>query len=127
MLISINRNGRTFRIGDVVRHFKSETIDLEGNTEFHYVITGFAKHSETGEILVTYRALYGQHDLCARPVDMFFSEVDRNKYPNIEQKHRLERVCSVSELIHMAEAGVSDIAMNNLLQEFMNGLGEVTI
>ena len=127
MLISINRNGRTFRIGDVVRHFKSETIDLRGDTMYYYVITGFAKHSETGEILVTYRALYGQHDLCARPADMFFSEVDREKYPDTKQKYRLERVCSVSELVHMTEAGVSDITMSNLLEEFMKGVNEVTI
>ena len=127
MLTSITKDGRTFHVGDVVRHFKSETIDLRGDTMYYYVITGFAKHSETGEILVTYRALYGQHDLCARPADMFFSEVDREKYPDTKQKYRLERVCSVSELVHMTEAGVSDITMSNLLEEFMKGLNEVTI
>ncbi|MBR5561327.1 MAG: DUF1653 domain-containing protein [Clostridia bacterium] len=67
--------------GDVVRHFK-------GN---RYEILHFAKDSETQETLVVYRALYGERDVWVRPIEMFFSEVDRRKYPDVGQTYRFER------------------------------------
>lgn len=48
--------------------------------------------SEYNGKLVIYRALYDDYNLYARPYDMFLSEVDRVKYPNIEQKYRLEEI-----------------------------------
>ena len=50
-------NGRTFKTGDIVRHFKRETLQDPG-TKYMYAILGFAKHTETGEMLVLYQALY---------------------------------------------------------------------
>lgn len=64
------------------RHFK-------GNM---YRVLFIAKHTETGEDMVVYRAEYGDHQLYVRPYDMFASEVDRDKYPNAEQKYRFEPV-----------------------------------
>ena len=64
------------------RHFK-------GND---YEVLGEAMHSETGEILVVYRALYGEYKLFVRPKDMFLSKVDREKYPDVEQEYRFEFV-----------------------------------
>ena len=67
--------------GVIVRHFK-------GN---RYEILYFAKSSETQEDLVVYRALYGEHGVWVRPKDMFFSPVDREKYPDVKQQYRFER------------------------------------
>lgn len=62
----------------VYRHFKGKL----------YEVYGVAEHSETGEKLVVYRALYGSRQLYVRPQDMFCSEVDRNKYPDADQRTR---------------------------------------
>lgn len=90
------------KVGDIVKHFKRETIDNPGNL-YLYKIIGFAKHTETKEPLVIYQALYendmmGVHfDLYARPYDMFMSEVDHEKYPLIKQKYRFEKYYSDKE------------------------------
>lgn len=76
--------------GTIVRHFKRE-LESEGKM-YLYEIVGIAHHSETGEDLMVYRALYGEGKMCARPIDMFMSEVDHVKYPQIKQRYRFE-VC----------------------------------
>lgn len=89
-----------FKAGDVVQHFKRETITDRDSTEYLYLIVGTAKHTETGETLVLYKPLYGPPpclagvDVAARPIEMFMSEVDHEKYPNIKQKYRFEKIHS---------------------------------
>lgn len=80
---------RKFQPGDIVKHFKRELVD-QNTKEYIYKIITFAHHSETDEMLVVYEALYPPYKVCARPYDMFISEVDREKYPNIKQKYRFE-------------------------------------
>ena len=84
---------RDFLPGDVVRHFKWETLDEEQrkNNMYLYRILGRAEHTETGEKLMCYQALYGEGKICARPLAMFMSEVDREKYPEIRQRYRFEK------------------------------------
>ena len=94
--------------GDVVKHFKRETLteeQVKNNSELYlYKVLDFARHTETGELLVIYEALYDGREIgCdvhygdkfARPFDMFMSEVDlvHEKYPNINKcKYRFEKV-----------------------------------
>lgn len=81
---------RDIRVGDIVRHFKREWVSAD-SSEYLYKVLAFAYHTENGEKLVIYQALYAPFKVCARPFDMFMSEVDREKYPNIRQKYRFEK------------------------------------
>lgn len=86
--------GGTFHPGDIVRHFKRETLsDEEKKTNrYLYQIIGIATHSETREKMVVYQTLYGDFGMFVRPLEMFMSEVDHEKYPEITQKYRFENV-----------------------------------
>ena len=68
------------KIKGIYKHFKGD----------YYLVEEIAKDSETKEPVVVYRRLYCEGDLWVRPLDMFLSEVDHEKYPNVKQKYRFE-------------------------------------
>lgn len=82
---------RDIRTGDIVKHFKREWEPQE-STKYLYKVLAAAEHTETGERLVIYQALYAPFKICARPYDMFMGEVDRQKYPQAKQRYRFEKL-----------------------------------
>lgn len=68
------------KINGIYKHFKGD----------HYLVEDVVYNSETKEIMVLYRALYGDCTRWVRPYDMFVSKVDKVKYPNVTQEYRFE-------------------------------------
>ena len=90
---------RIFKKGDIVSHFKREKMTTEQLKQdpnlYLYEIIGTSRHTENKEDLMIYKPLYNTEcvagvDYAARPLSMFLSEVDHEKYPEIEQKYRFE-------------------------------------
>ena len=68
------------KIKGIYKHFKGD----------YYLVEDVAKDSETQSEMVVYRKLYDDLGLWVRPKEMFLSEVDHEKYPNVKQKYRFE-------------------------------------
>lgn len=121
---------RVLQIGGLYEHFKGGI----------YQVLEEAQHSETGETLVIYTSQKDGH-ICARPKDMFLSEVDRNKYPDTTQKYRFEYIENqeitfaalkhIDDLADKATPGdwfaTCDSALNLVVNSVINGRIEVKI
>lgn len=68
------------KIHGIYRHFKGD----------YYLVEAVAKDSETNTDMVIYRKLYGDGGLWVRPLSMFLSKVDRDKYPEVSQEYRFQ-------------------------------------
>lgn len=72
---------RKIEVGNKYRHFKGH----------EYIVIAIANDSETLEKVVVYKNL-NNDDYWVRPYDMFNSLVDKEKYPDVEQKYRFEEI-----------------------------------
>lgn len=66
----------------IYRHFKGKK----------YIVLDICKNSENLKEYVLYKALYGNNELWVRPLDIFSSKLDHEKYPKEKQKYRFELI-----------------------------------
>ena len=102
---------------EMYRHFK-------GNL---YQIRCLTRHSETGEMMVVYQAMYDTFEIYVRPLAMFMDEVDHVKYPDVKQKYRFELLQDMdseeeeyrTESVAMAETESEEVNIDPLVMEFL--------
>lgn len=73
---------REIKIHGIYKHFKGD----------YYLVEEIAKDSNTLEDIVIYRKLYDDGSCWVRPIDDFLGEINKEKYPNTEQKYKFELI-----------------------------------
>lgn len=106
------------KTGEIYRHFK-------GNL---YEIVIIARDSETLEEKVVYKEVEGDAAF-VRPLPMFVSLVDKEKYPNVTQEYRFElvREAVISEPVLEEVALQKEPHRANSLEETEDAAGKVQI
>lgn len=93
------------RAQEIYKHFK-------GNL---YQIVTVAEHTETGEAMVVYQAMYGEFKVYVRPLSMFCSKVDKEKYPQAKQEYRFEKQTAWQPPETTEEIAVQDNTVKTVL------------
>ena len=78
----LDKKDRNWRAFDLVKHFKGD----------RYRIISLGVDTETEKEVVIYKKEDGTGNIWVRPLDMFNSKVDKEKYPNCEQEYRFELI-----------------------------------
>lgn len=100
---------RKIEVGNVYKHFKNKyyiVIDIVNDCE--------SNNDDEYKKIVIYKALYGEFLTWARPYEMFASEVDREKYPDVKQKYRFEEVKMENEKLQTLQNHINEY--NKLIQ-----------
>lgn len=98
------------KVGETYRHFKGHV----------YKIIALASHSETGESMVVYQAIKDEQETYVRPLTMFLEKVDKNKYPNISQEYRFEKISSKDLEEDALDTGVMEFLDADTYEEKLN-------
>ena len=86
-----NKNGRNIEFTTLLEDKENATTFRHFKNKDYKIVT-IANHSETWEELVIYHEVGNTSHCCARPIDMFFSKVDKEKYPEVLQEYRFEKL-----------------------------------
>lgn len=87
-------NPFTVKPGDVIAHFKRDFNTPQDNVagKYLYQVLCIGNHTETGEPMMVYQALYAPYAVWVRPLSMVYDPVDKEKYPRAVQEYRFKVV-----------------------------------
>lgn len=108
---------REIKIGKIYRHFKNKyyiVLDVVNDCE--------SNNDEELKKIIIYKALYGEFLIWARPYEMFASEVDHSKYPDVNQKYRFEEVEIEDHKLSLLQKNIQE--HNELLNSIVKDLSK---